>query len=399
MTPAVLTEFLLNGLVLGALYVLMALGLSIIFGMVGVINFAHGALFTLGAYTAYQVQGALGFAGALVVAPVLVGILGMLIEATLLRRLYLEDPLQGLLLTFGLAMVLEQGIRLLWGLSPKQFEVPAGLAGALALGSLTYSKYRSFILLAVVLLIVGLVLFLQKTAIGTIVRAGSRDPMMVRLLGISLTPVLTLVFGLGVALAALAGVLSAPLAGVQPAMGVNVVEREGISIWHPARFILVGTMNPEEGDLRPQLLDRFGLTVDVEGIKDIGQRVQIVERREEWESDPAGFSQRFAEQDAEIGKRIAEAIVRFPHVVMPAGILRALAELNVSLQVDGHRADLVGRKASQALAAYRGIPEVGVPEVNEVADMVLAHRVKAAGRRELGSIAQTLPSASRASRS
>ena len=222
MTPAVLTEFLLNGLVLGALYVLMALGLSIIFGMVGVINFAHGALFTLGAYTAYQVQGALGFAGALIVAPVLVGVLGMLIEATLLRRLYVEDPLQGLLLTFGLAMVLEQGIRLVWGLSPKQFEVPPGFAGALALGALTYSKYRSFILLAVVLLIVGLVLFLKKTAIGTIVRAGSRDPMMVRLLGISLTPVLTLVFGLGVALAALAGVLSAPLAGVQPAMGVNV---------------------------------------------------------------------------------------------------------------------------------------------------------------------------------
>src|SRR6266568_4900166 len=130
------------------------------------------------------------------------------------------------------------------------------------------------------------------------------------------------------------------------AMGVNVVEREGISIWHPARF-----------------------------------------------------SERFAEQDAEIGTRIAEAIVRFPHVVMPAGILRALAELNVSLQVDGHRADLVGRKASQALAAYRGVPEVGVSEVNEVAEMVLAHRVKAAGRRELGSIAQNLPSASRASRS
>ena len=222
MTPAVLTEFLLNGLVLGALYVLMALGLSIIFGMVGVINFAHGALFTLGAYTAYQVKDALGFSGALVVAPILVGVLGMLIEATLLRRLYLEDPLQGLLLTFGLAMVFEQGIRLLWGLSPKQFDVPAALAGALALGSLTYSRYRSFILVCAVVLIVGLALFLQKTAIGTIVRAGSRDPMMVRLLGISLTPVLTLVFGLGVALAALAGVLSAPLAGVQPAMGVNV---------------------------------------------------------------------------------------------------------------------------------------------------------------------------------
>ena len=222
MTPAVFAEFLLNGLVLGALYVLMALGLSIIFGMVGVINFAHGALFTLGAYTAYQVKDALGFPGALVAAPVLVGVLGMLIEATLLRRLYLEDPLQGLLLTFGLAMVLEQGIRMLWGLSPKQFDAPAALTGVLALGGLTYSRYRSFILLSVVLLIVGLVLFLQKTVIGTIVRAGSRDPMMVRLLGISLQPVLTLVFGLGTALAAIAGVLSAPLAGVQPAMGINV---------------------------------------------------------------------------------------------------------------------------------------------------------------------------------
>lgn len=222
MTPAVLAEFLLNGLVLGALYVLMALGLSIIFGMVGVINFAHGALFTLGAYAAYQLQGALGFSGALVAAPVLVGVLGMLIEATLLRRLYLQDPLQGLLLTFGLAMVLEQGIRLVWGLSPKQFDVPAAFSGALQLGAFTYSKYRSFILLSVVLLIAGLALFLQKTPVGMIVRAGSRDPMMVRLLGISLTPVLTLVFGLGTAFAALAGVLSAPLAGVQPAMGVNV---------------------------------------------------------------------------------------------------------------------------------------------------------------------------------
>ena len=222
MTAAVLAEFLLNGLVLGALYVLMALGLSIIFGMIGVINFAHGALFTLGAYAAYQLKGALGFPGALVAAPLLVGVLGMLIEATLLRRLYLEDPLQGLLLTFGLAMVLEQGIRMVWGLSPKSFDVPPAFAGALALGGLTYSRYRSFVLLCVVLLVVGLALFLRKTPIGTIVRAGSRDPTMVRLLGISLKPVLTLVFGLGTALAAVAGVLSAPLAGVQPAMGVNV---------------------------------------------------------------------------------------------------------------------------------------------------------------------------------
>src|SRR4029450_10073297 len=109
MTPAVFAEFLLNGLVLGALYVLMALGLSIIFGMIGVINFAHGALFTLGAYAAYQLQRTLASPAPLVAPPILVVVLGMLIEVTLLRRLYLGDPLQGLLLTFGLAMVLEQG--------------------------------------------------------------------------------------------------------------------------------------------------------------------------------------------------------------------------------------------------------------------------------------------------
>jgi magnesium chelatase subunit I len=182
------------------------------------------------------------------------------------------------------------------------------------------------------------------------------------------------------------------------AMGINVVEREGISVWHPARFILVGTMNPEECDLQPQLLDRFGLTVDVEGIKDISQRVEIVELREAWEQDPGDFAARYEAKDAEIGRRIAEGIERFPSVRVPASILRALAELNVSLQVDGHRADLVGRKAAQALAAYLGVPEVGVEQVNEVADMVLAHRVKAAGRRELTDLGQTLTNLSRASR-
>src|SRR6202165_2691793 len=163
-------------------------------------------------------------------------------------------------------------------------------------------------------------------------------------------------------------------------------------------ILYVDEVNLLDDHLVDVLVDAAAMAVDVEGIKDIAQRVQIVERREEWETDPAGFSQRFAEQDAEIGTRIAEAIVRFPRVSMPVGILRALAELNVSLQVDGHRADLVGRKAAQALAAYRGIPEVGVAEVNEVADMVPAPGDKAGGRHELG-IAQSHPSASRASRS
>jgi branched-chain amino acid transport system permease protein len=222
MTLPVLAEFMLNGLVLGALYVLMALGLSIIFGMIGVINFAHGALFTLGAYVAWQVKGLLGFGGALVVAPLLVGMLGMVLEASLLRRLYTQDPLQGLLLTFGLALVLEQGVRIVWGLSPKSFDLPAAFVGTIRVGAFAYSRYRSFILVSVIVLIAGLLLFINRTPVGTIVRAGSRDPTMVRLLGISLRPVFTFVFGLGVALAAVAGVLSAPLAGVQPAMGVNV---------------------------------------------------------------------------------------------------------------------------------------------------------------------------------
>ena len=206
-----------------ALYVLMALGLSIIFGMIGVINFAHGALFTLGAYAAFQVKDALGFAGALVVAPVLVGLLGMLIEATLLRRLYLAGPAPGAPPHLRPGHGARAGDPAGLGTQPEAVRRPRRASRVRSRSAPSPTpKYRSFILIVVILLIAGLVLFLQKTPIGTIVRAGSRDPMMVRLLGISLTPVLTFVFGLGTALAAIAGVLSAPLAGVQPAMGVNV---------------------------------------------------------------------------------------------------------------------------------------------------------------------------------
>jgi magnesium chelatase subunit I len=161
------------------------------------------------------------------------------------------------------------------------------------------------------------------------------------------------------------------------AMGVNIVEREGVSVWHPARFILVGTMNPEEGDLRPQLLDRFGLCVDVTGIRDVKERVRIIERREAWEENPEAFAREYADSEAEFAERIATAITRLPSVEVPRWVLESIAQLNVSLGVDGHRADLVARKAAQALAALRGIATVGQAEVDEVVDMVLAHRVKA----------------------
>ena len=160
------------------------------------------------------------------------------------------------------------------------------------------------------------------------------------------------------------------------AMGVNVVEREGVSVAHPSRFILVGTMNPEEGELRPQLLDRFGLCVDVEGIRDLDQRVAIVEKRADWEDDPTQFFADHKDSEEDIRDRIAEGISTFPEVSIPRGILQLIAELSIALEVDGHRADLVCSRAAQAEAAYEEVPEVGTEHIARVADMVYAHRVR-----------------------
>src|SRR6267378_4499948 len=149
------------------------------------------------------------------------------------------------------------------------------------------------------------------------------------------------------------------------AMGINTVEREGVSVSHPSRFILVGTMNPEEGELRPQLLDRFGLCVDVEGIRDLDQRVAIVEKRSDWEDDPHKF----------VREHIAEAIATVPEVDLPREILRLIAQISIALEVDGHRSDLVCARAAQAKAAYDSDEQVDVTHVGEVAEMVYAHRV------------------------
>jgi magnesium chelatase subunit I len=161
------------------------------------------------------------------------------------------------------------------------------------------------------------------------------------------------------------------------AMGVNVVEREGISVWHPSRFILVGTMNPEEGDLRPQLLDRFGLCVDVAGIANIADRVEIVERRERFEDDPEAFAAEWEEEEDKERARIDRAIAVLPEIQTSREVLEGIARLAIELEVDGHRADLVARKAAQAYAALEALPQVGMAEVAAVAPMVLAHRVHA----------------------
>jgi Mg-chelatase subunit ChlI len=160
------------------------------------------------------------------------------------------------------------------------------------------------------------------------------------------------------------------------AMGVNVVEREGVSIMHPARFILVGTMNPEEGELRPQLLDRFGLCVDVEGIRDLDRRVQIVEQRASWEDDPGTFYQQHAGDEDEVRVRIAEGIVTFPEVSLSRSMLRLIAQLSIALEVDGHRSDLVCARAAQAKAAYDRAPGVELSHVTDVAEMVFSHRLR-----------------------
>jgi len=219
----IILEQIINGLLVGSYYIVLALGLSLIFSLGGVVNLAHGAFYALGAYLAYEVQDQLGFGGAVVMAPIGVALIGIVIERFFLRRLYREDPMLGLLFTFGLALVAEQSLRMIWGSSGLPFAMPDALRGQLLLGDFIYSYYRLTVLGVSMLAIAGCWLLLNKTSFGLIVRAGTRDPEMVRALGIQLAPTLTAVFALGVALAGLAGVMSAPLAGVQPAMGTEVV--------------------------------------------------------------------------------------------------------------------------------------------------------------------------------
>jgi branched-chain amino acid transport system permease protein len=216
-------EQILNGLLVGGYYLLIALGLSLIFSLGGVVNLAHGAFYALGAYGAVMLTESLGFFGALAVSPVLVGVLGIAFERWLLKRFYDQDPILGLLLTFGLSMVAEQLIRMAWGSTPLQFMIPSELKGQVMVGDFIYSRYRLLMLAVVILMLSGLWWLLNKTAFGRVVRAGTQRPDMVAVLGIDLNRYLTAVVVLGVGLAALAGVLMAPLAGVHPAMGAEIM--------------------------------------------------------------------------------------------------------------------------------------------------------------------------------
>ena len=160
------------------------------------------------------------------------------------------------------------------------------------------------------------------------------------------------------------------------AMGVNVVEREGVSHAHPSRFVLVGTMNPEEGELRPQLLDRFGLCVDVVGSPDVAERAEIVARRLAFERDGAGFAARFGADEQALGEAIARGRARLGDVAVESATCEAAARLALRIGVDGHRAEILTVKAAATLAAFEGKSVVSGDEIARAAELVFPHRVK-----------------------
>ena len=213
-----------TGLVLGMVYVLLAIGLSLIFGLMTVLNFAHGALFMLGAYFGvFVLTYTKSFWIALIVAPLMVGALGLLMERFLIRRLYGRSPDDPLLLTFGLSLILVEGVKLIWGKIGLTLDPPRALAGTVNLGFMSFPAYRIFLIGVTVAVLIGLYFFLGRTNIGLIIRAGSRDPLMVRALGIDLGRVWLVVFGIGTALAGLAGILAGPMRGAYAEMGVTMV--------------------------------------------------------------------------------------------------------------------------------------------------------------------------------
>jgi branched-chain amino acid transport system permease protein len=206
-----LLEQVVNGLVLGGYYLLIALGLSLIFSVGGVVNLAHGAFYALGAYASVEIAKYLGFGPAVVLSPVAVAMLGILFERFILRHFYTADPILSLLLTFGLAMVAEQAIRMVWGAAPLSASMPQALRGPVIVGNFLFSRYRLTLLAIVVLVLAGVWLLLHKTSFGRVVRAGIQRPDMV-----------TIVM-LGVGMAALGGALFAPITIVHPAMGAEII--------------------------------------------------------------------------------------------------------------------------------------------------------------------------------
>ena len=216
---------LLLGLVNGSFYAMLSLGLAVIFGLLGIVNFAHGALYMIGAYVAFLLADKLeiGFWWALVVAPLVVGALGVAIERTLLKRLYKIDPIYGLLLTFGLALIAEGIFRDQFGVSGQQYAVPELLQGATNLGFMVLPNYRGFVVFASLLVCLATWWTIERTRLGSYLRAGTENPALVQAFGVNVPMMVMLTYGAGAGLAALAGVLAAPVIQITPLMGSNLI--------------------------------------------------------------------------------------------------------------------------------------------------------------------------------
>ncbi|HWL58558.1 MAG TPA: branched-chain amino acid ABC transporter permease [Paracoccus sp. (in: a-proteobacteria)] len=216
---------LLVGLINGSFYALLSLGLAVIFGLLRVINFAHGAQYMLGAFTALLLLTVAGvnYWLALILAPLIVGLLAALVERTMLSRLYNLDPLYGLLFTFGLALAIEGTFRYFYGASGKPYAPPAQLSGAVNLGFMFLPIYRGWVVIASLAVCIAVWLLIEKTKLGAYLRAATENPVLVQAFGVNVPLLLTLTYALGAGLAAFAGVLAAPIYQVSPLMGSNLI--------------------------------------------------------------------------------------------------------------------------------------------------------------------------------
>ena len=231
-----------NGLITGAFYALMALGLSMILNLSGVINFAHGGFLTLGAYIAYELQQRIGFFGGLLIAPVITAVLGLLVERVLIRPLYGRDPLYSLLLTFGLAFILVDGVRIIWGPGSPPYQVPQWLTSPLSSTYFFLTGYRVFMVVLVVLAVAGLFYVLNYTKLGLRIRAGTKDLETLSTLGVNTRILRNLNFGLGIYLAGLAGALAAGFLGLSPAIGTSLLMPSFVAIIIGGLGSLLGTL-------------------------------------------------------------------------------------------------------------------------------------------------------------
>jgi branched-chain amino acid transport system permease protein len=233
-TPQALYSQLLVGLINGSFYAMMSLGLAIIFGMLNIINFTHGAQYMMGAFLAWigltqlgpwlgSAELSLNYWAALVVVPLVVGALGIVIERTMLQRLYKLDHLYGLLLTFGIALIMEGLFRYAYGVSGQSYEIPESLRGAINLGFMYLPKYRAWVIVASLAVCFATWYVIERTKLGSYLRAGTENPRLVQAFGVNVPLMITLTYGFGVALAAFAGVLAAPIFTVSPLMGANLI--------------------------------------------------------------------------------------------------------------------------------------------------------------------------------